>query len=392
MSTRPIFAAMHAPFFASSFAWNLGLGMSHILIPLYANYLGYSGVAIGSLVALPVVVQIALNLIGGAWTDRVGGKRLALFASLTMLIGGALFAIASSFELLFAAQLLLVMSRAVFWPATWALGSQLPGERSTQLGRLNSITNGGQIVGTILAGLLIAHFGFRASFWVLALLGGALSFALMSTFAAPARAPHAAHHSMFAAYAKLVRRPSIWFGLMCAYVSALPFSLSFSFYPILLVDQGFDSDEAGWLLALRGVGSVCAGVTAARFVRKVSGRSIPVAIGLVVASTVLFIAAFRHPAPIGTLFFLVGLGSGVMTLYFQLLISELSSAETRGSALALGGLGWGVSHLSTPLIMGALKDAFGIQIAFHALGAIAVVWALMLAPMHAWAFRDGKPR
>lgn len=392
MTAPPHPAAMFVPFFASAFAWNVGLGMSHILIPLYADHLGYSGVAIGSLVALPVALQITLNLIGGAWTDRVGGKLLAMLSSVAMFAGGVVFAFASSFALLFVGQLLFVMSRAVFWPATWALGSQLPGERSAQMGRLNSTTNAGQIVGTVFAGFVLAQFGFGAGFWSLALLGGALALVLMAVFTAPRRAKPAAHQSMFAAYAKLVRRPSIWYALMCAYVSALPFSLSFSFYPILLVTQGFSSDEAGWLLALRGVGSVCAGVTAARLVRRVSGRSLPLATALTVATTVLLVAAFREPLPIGALLFLVGLGSGVMTLYFQMLISDLSSLDMRGSALALGGLGWGLSHLSTPLIMGALKDAFGIAPAFYVMGAIGIAWGLALVPMHAWAFRDGRPR
>ena len=64
-----------APFFASAFVWNLALGMSHVLIPLYAYHLGYSGVAIGTLVSAPVVAQLAFNLVGGVWTDRIGGKR-----------------------------------------------------------------------------------------------------------------------------------------------------------------------------------------------------------------------------------------------------------------------------------------------------------------------------
>ena len=42
--------------------------------------------------------------------------------------------------------------------------------------------------------------------------------------------------------------------------------------------------------------------------------------------------------------------------------------------------------------MGALKDAFGIATAFYVMGALAIAWALVLAPLHAWAFRDGKPR
>jgi MFS transporter, DHA1 family, multidrug resistance protein len=379
-------------FFASAFAWNVGLGMSHMLIPLYANEIGFSGVAIGSLVALPVLLQIALNLLSGAWTDRVGGKRLAIFASAAMLGGSVIFAFAASFTLLFIGQLCFIVSRAVFWPATWTLGSHLPGDRSVQMGRLNSTTNAGQIVGTVCAGLAIAYLGFTAGFWLLAVLGGGLSVLLMALFTAPTHATPRTPQPMLAAYAALARRPSIWYGLMCAYVSALPFSLSVSFYPILLIDQGFSGDEAGWMLALRAVGSVCAGVGAARLVRRAAERSIPVTAAFTVAASVLFVAAFSHPVPISALLFLVGLGSGVMTLYFQLLISDLSTMQVRGSALALGGLGWGLSHLTTPLLMGALKDAYGIESAFYALGTIAVAWTVLLLPMHSWAFRDGRPR
>jgi len=146
------------------------------------------------------------------------------------------------------------------------------------------------------------------------------------------------------------------------------------------------------MLALRAVGSVAAGVAAARFVRRVSRRAVPVATGLAVGFAVLGAAAVRDPLPISALLLLVGFASGVMTLYFQLLISDLSAVESRGSALALGGLGWGLSHFTTPLLMGAIKDAAGIEAAFYAMGAVAIAWALALAPLHAWAFRHGRPR
>ncbi len=380
-------------FYASAFAWNLGLGMTHVLIPLYADHLGYSGLAIGSLVSLPILVQIGFNLLGGAWTDRAGGRRLAMASAAMFGVAGVVFAFASTFAALFFAQLCVIVSRAMFWPATWSLGSQLPGDRSTGLGRLNSTTNGGQIAGTVVAGLALAWYGYAAGFWTVALVGGAVAYALMAVFVAPApRVAAAGHPPMLVAYRALARRPSIWFAVACAYLSALPFSIGMSFYPLLLVGQGFSSDAAGWMLALRAVGSVAAGVAAARFVRRVSRRAVPVATGLAVGFAVLGAAAVRDPLPISALLLLVGFASGVMTLYFQILISDLSAVESRGSALALGGLGWGLSHLTTPLFMGAIKDAHGIEAAFYAMGAVAIAWALALAPLHAWAFRHGRPR
>jgi NNP family nitrate/nitrite transporter-like MFS transporter len=381
-----------APFFASAFFWNLALGMSHVLIPLYAYHLGYSGVAIGTLVSAPVIAQLAFNLVGGVWTDRVGGKRLALFSSAMIAIAGLVYAFASSYAVLLFAQLCIILSRSVYWPATWSMGSLLPGDRSHQMGRLNSITSAGQIVGSVAAGLAITHLGFRAGFTALAVTGGLVAGALMAAFAAPAHRPPAAAQPILATYRALARRPSIWFGLCTAYLAGLPFSLSFSFYPILLVAQGFTSDEAGWLIALRALGAVGAGVTAARFVRKVTARSIPVVAGAATALSIALIAAFTHAAPISACLFLVGLAAGVLTLYFQLLAAEISTLETRGATLAIAGLGWGLSHLTTPMIMGALADGLGIHVAFRVFGAGALVLALGLGPLHAWAFRGGRPR
>lgn len=380
------------PFYAGSFTWNVALGMTHLLVPLYAYHLGYSGVAIGTLVSAPVIVQPLLNLVGGAYTDRVGGHRLAIGSAAGMGIAGIAYAYGTSFVALLAAQWCVVMSRGIFWPATWSMGSQLPGERNRRMGLLNTVTSAGQIIGTALAGLAAAQFGFRATFLALAVIGGLVSTALLAAFS-PAR-PHGARVTtpIVTVYKRLLARPSIYFALLCAYLSALPFSLAFSFYPILIVAQGFTTDEAGWMIALRGVGAVCAGVAAAGAVRRVASPTVALVSGIGIALCVILVAVVAHPLLISLFIFGVGLGSGVMTLYFQLLISEFSSAETRGSALALGALGWSISHLTTPLAMGALRDAYGIQTAFFAMGLFALVASATVVPVHRWAFRDGRPR
>ena len=96
--------------------------------------------------------------------------------------------------------------------------------------------------------------------------------------------------------------------------------------------------------------------------------------------------AWNHPAPIAFWMLVVGAGSAAMTLYFQITISEASRVEERGSALALGGLGWSVSHFSTPLIMGFLADRYGLVTGFYVIGALALACALAIAWMRRWAF------
>jgi MFS family permease len=377
-------ARIFAPFYSSAFTWNFALGMTQLLIPLYALELGFSGIAIGTLISLPVVVQMVFNLIGGAWTDRVGGMAISLISFAATVAAGVMFALSSSFGALFAAQTMMIVARAVYWPASWTLVSQLPGERSKLMGRLNAVTAFGQIAGTMGGGMIVVASGFASAFLAVAALG-ALSFALGLAFRyAPSR-PKSKPESMLATYRMLLGKRSLYYAIACAYVSALPFSLGMSFYPILLVEQGFDVQEAGWLVGMRAVGAVAAGVMLARFVKSSDERSVPFVSAITVALSVAVVAWFKNPAIIALFLFGVGVGSGVMTNYFQLLVSSFSSVEYRGSAMALAGMGWSLSHVSIPILMGWLRDSYGIHQAFYVLGAFALLFAFAIPLLQRWS-------
>ena len=379
-----LFSAFHA----NAFAWNFALGMTNLLVPLYAHELGMSGVAIGSLIALPVLIQIWFNLLGGAYADHIGAKRTSMLACLFLMAGAAIYALSASFAGLLAGQLAMMLSRAAFWPSNWALASQLEGDRSGNMGRLNATTNAGQIAGIGLTGSVIVQFGFRPGFWLMAAVG--LLSLLFAMFITQHRAAPAARAAVIATYTALLRRRSIYFAVLCAYISALPFSLGASFYPILLVEQGFSSENTGWLLALRAAGSIAAGVALSHLVRRAADRGPPLASAVVSAASVGLAALVPHPLWAGLFLVGLGVGSGLMTVYFQILISTISTAEQRASAMALGGLGWGLSNFSTPLIVGTLTDSYGIHAAFYALGGVVLLIGLTLPAMQRWAFGGGE--
>jgi predicted MFS family arabinose efflux permease len=372
-------------FFAASLAWNFGLGMTWLAVPLYAYSQGLSNAEIGLLFAAPVIAQAPLNLVGGAYTDRIGGRRIMLGSCWATVAAGTWFIFAQGFWMLLLGQLALILSRAAFWPATWAMASELPGARGVQLGRLNAVTNTGQILGTALCGFSLAALGFKATFAVLALIGLVSFSAGLATHPGPAREPRSI--GMLAGFGPLLKHRIIQYSVLCAYLSALPFSLSISFFPLLLTSFGYAEVSSGLLLALRAVGSIGASLFVARFVRSGPQTLWPVVCGVVVAASIAFLPAWNHVAPIALCLFFVGAGSAAMTLYFQITISEASRPEERGSALALGGLGWSLSHFSTPLIMGVVADSYGLVPGFYVLGALAFACALAIAWARRWAFR-----
>jgi MFS family permease len=375
----------HPFFFLASLAWNFALGMTWLAVPLYAYSQGMSNAQIGILFAAPVLAQAPLNLVGGAYTDRIGGRRILLGSSIATIAAGVWFVFAQGFWMLLVGQIVFVLARAAFWPATWAMASELPGTRGVQLGRLNAVTNFGQIVGTTLCGFLLAAAGFRPTFWVLAAMGVVALIAGLGTRPQPPKPAPRRH--VLAAYLPLLRERIIAYSVVCAYLSALPFSLTLSFYPVLLAHYGHGEEASGVLLALRAVGSILASLLAARFVRTGPQTLWPVGCGIAVALSVGFLPLVNHVVPIGFWMLVVGAGTAAMTLYFQITISEASRPEERGSALALGGLGWSVSHLSTPLIMGFLADRYGIVTGFYVLGGLALACAIAIAFLRNWAFK-----
>jgi MFS family permease len=376
----------HPFFFLASLAWNFGLGMAWLAVPLYAYSQGLSNAEIGALFAVPVLVQAPLNLMGGAYTDRIGGRRIMLGSCIATTAAGLWLVFAHGFWMLLAGQVVLILARAAFWPATWAMASELPGARGVQLGRLNAVTNFGQIVGTTLCGFLLAAAGFQPTFAVLAAMGVLALVAALGTQAQPPKAAPPRH--VLATYLPLLRERIIAYTIVCAYLSALPFSLTMSFYPVLLAQYGYSEGASGVLLALRAVGSIFASLLAARFVRTGPQTLWPVGCGIAVAAAVGLLPTVNHVAPIAFWMLVVGAGTAAMTLYFQITIAEASRPEMRGSALALGGLGWSVSHLTTPLVMGFLADRYGIVTGFYALGASALVCALAIALLRDWAFKQ----
>ena len=379
-----MFPTRHLSYFLASFAWNYGLGMTWLVVPLYSHAQGLNAAQIGVLFALPVVVQIAVNLVGGAYVDRFGGRRIMLASSLLFALAAAVLHAADGFWTLFAGQLVLVFSRATFWPANWSMASELPGDRGVQAGRLNAITSFGQILGNGTSGFILATAGFGASFAVMGVLGLAAWALGLGTPRVARR--DAAGRGLFSNYGALARMPILYYAIMCAYLSALPFSLSMSFYPLLLQHLGYGAEASGVLLALRAVGGIGAGLLVARFVHTGPASPWPVVAGVAVAAAVGLMPLVEHWGAIGAFLFAVGVGSTLMTIYFQVTIAEVVPSEMRGSAMALGGLGWGISHFTTPLIMGLLAERYGLVAGFYVLGAMALATAGIVGWLRHWAF------
>src|SRR4029077_15495072 len=134
---------------------------------------------------------------------------------------------------------------------------------------------------------LLAGAGFQPTFLALAATGLMAFFAGLGT--KPAARRPAVGHNLLVGYWRLLHQRIIQYSMLCAYLSALPFSLSISFFPLLLTSFGYTEESSGLLLALRAAGSIAASLLVARFARSGPETLWPVVCGVIVAASIAFL-------------------------------------------------------------------------------------------------------
>lgn len=185
-------------------------------------------------------------------------------------------------------------------------------------------------------------------------------------------------NSIAGTYIALFRRADVRLAVLCSYIGSMSMALGTSFYPILVADGGHGSEITGWVVSARGLGSMLAGLTLTRFVRSTDEARAPLIAGLMSTVPALLSGLFVNPWLLCLFLFFLGMGTGMMAVYNQVVVARASTAATRGSALAMPGMSWALGFFITLMVTGMLKDTVGLRSAFVILGTVMVLVALCL--------------
>jgi DHA1 family chloramphenicol resistance protein-like MFS transporter len=207
-----------------------------------------SAFAVGMLVGAPVLAVVTLR-----WPRRTALLTFLAIFALSHVAG----ALTPNYEVLFATRIVGAFVYAGFWAvaAVTALGLVAPDRR----GRAMSIVAGGLTVATIIglpAGTLIGqHLGWRAAFWVVAVMSIAAMAGVVATI--PGVKPDRATMPQISAELRAMANPRLWLAYSTTALSVGALLVSFSYFAPLLTEVTGLSD--GWLpivLALYGVGAL----------------------------------------------------------------------------------------------------------------------------------------
>jgi MFS family permease len=149
---------------------NLNDGMAWGIFPLYFAAAGIGLERIGFLAGLYPGVWRAVQLFTGAWSDRVGRKKLIVWGMWTQAAGIIVTTVTSSFAPFALGALLLGLGTAMVYPTLLAAIGDVahPAWRASAVGVYRLWRDLGYAIGALVAGIVADALGLAAAMWFFA--------------------------------------------------------------------------------------------------------------------------------------------------------------------------------------------------------------------------------
>lgn len=257
------------------------------ILPSLSEEFGVSVSAVGYLISVYALGMV----VGGPVLTVVllrAARKLALLGLLaTFVAGQALGAMAEEFWVLVVARIVTALAASAFFGIAVAVSMHLV--PSARRGRALATLFGGlmvaHVVGLPAAALIDQHFGWRASFWAVALLAALSALAvwrLVPTVPEPQRTGLRTELAAF-------RNGRLWatYGTNALVIGAIMAANSY-FAPIFTDVSGFSASAVPWLFGLFGVGTIVGNMVMGRY----TDRYMMPMLGYGFAAVALVLAAF----------------------------------------------------------------------------------------------------
>ncbi|VVE67222.1 MFS transporter [Pandoraea captiosa] len=357
MTTAEFMVAGMMP--ALAHAMNVGIGDIGNLISLYAL-----GMTIGG----PVLTALLLAL-------RTPHKRALVWLLTINVAGGVLAAVSTRYEVMALARIIMgVASSATFGVAlTLCADLVAPSVR----GRAASFVLGGlmfsPVVGVPLTAFIEQHYGWRASFWLVAVLAALCSIAV-ALWAPKGEKQDAEVISLSAEFRSLLNRP-LWAAFATSGLIIGATFAAFSYFsPIFLNVAGVSATSIPNLLAMYGIANIIGNAVVGRFADRhtltvlVAGLSVLalalISFALWAQITPVGIAAFAaigltgvslNPAMVARVMRAAAPGPLVNTMHTSVITAGLAFGTWAGGAAIDAGY-----SMRAPLWIGAAMAAVGL--------------------------------
>jgi Major Facilitator Superfamily len=334
---------------------------------------GITAATLAAFAVVQLLVYAALQVPVGVLIDRYGSKRLVVAGALLMAVAEAMFAVALSLPLAFAARVVLGVGDALTFISVMRLiPAWFPPLRSA------AVTNAtGQVYQ---AGFVLAAVGFGATLaaagWTPAFLSaaamslavGAVVLVLLrdSPLPRPARSPlgralGVAVHDLRSAWAEPGTRMAFWVSFTTLFPPMM-FGVMWG-YPFLTLGQGLLPGQARLLLGVLAVSAVALGPLLGILLTRFPIRRSLISLGITAATAVVWGTVLLVPGPapgwlLVVLVIVLPANSVAAVMAFDL-ARNFNPARRLGTAIGLVNVGGFASTLIAVIAIGVLLDVQG---------------------------------
>lgn len=329
---------------------------------------------LGGLLALYDGAEVLLKPVFGTLADRVGARPVLLGGLVAFAAASAVYAVADSPGLLWAARLGQGAAASAFSPSASALVSRLnPAARQGRaFGSYGFYKSVGYTLGPLLGGVLVWAGGLRLLFTVLAVLGAAV--AVWAALAVPVVPPLPKARQTVIDLAERLGRPDFLRPTAALAAATAALSVGVGFLPVSGRVAGLGTVATG---AAVSVLAACAAVVQPRAGRALDAGRLTarggIMAGLLLAAAGLGCATLPGVPGVLSGAALIGTGTGLITPLGFAALAASAPAERLGQTMGAAELGRELGDAGGPLLVAAVATLTTLD---HGYATLAVVLAL----------------
>jgi MFS family permease len=392
MSVSPSTASGEVPVRIQVAVYGIGLfttSIFHIgavIIPLYAATMTSSPLVFGLIFSAGHILPLFLSIHTGALMDRLGARRVMLACTIIGAIVPLFYPVAPWISALIVLQMLFGLTESMGWLGAQTMIGQYMYGKTLYAGRMSFIIRFGQLIVAPLAGVTWDLAGPWGGFTLMALWGlGAVACALLlppqpvdpNSPAVSGRRERVRallpKASDYLTAFRLLGVPAVTIIVVLGALMHVGNAVQGSFYVAWLSDMGLTGTAIGLLGPAAAIGAALFSLLTAKLLRYVGGLwiallSLWAAIILICVTPLLGTYLLLQIA-----MFLRSGSNGLAQPLVITLVLRGAGAENQGKAIGLRGTANRVASIASPLAMGAIAEAVGLEWSFYIVGALVSV-------------------
>ncbi|MCC6890274.1 MAG: MFS transporter [Hyphomicrobiales bacterium] len=367
-----------------------------VIVPLFAATMSPSPVMFGLVFSAAHILPLLLSIHAGAMMDRLGARRLMVVCTA---IGAMVPLFYPAFPFIWALivfQMFFGLAETMGWLGAQTMIGQYMYGKTVYAGRMSFIIRIGHFLCAPLAGIAWDVAGAWGGFGLMALWGlGSVACALLLPRAEATSAPKPAegrggrlrallpNASDYVTAFRLLGVPSVVIIVLLGALMHVGNSVQNSFYVAWLDDMGLTGTAIGMLGPAAAIGAALFSLVTARLMRYIGGLWI--ALGSLWAGILLICATplFGTYLLLQVAMFLRSGANGLAQPLVITLVLRGAGADNQGKAIGLRGTANRIASILSPLLMGAIAEAAGVEYAFYIVGALVSVAMLGIA-LYLW--------